>query len=163
MVKPKIERIFLDMDGVIADFNKKYKEMFGIEPSVAEKHKKFEPFFNEFIDKQAFANLELMPDAINLINYLRNTGIPIEILSSTASERRDAQIRPQKMKWLKDHHIEFPVILVPGARLKQQYATPNSILIDDTPRNIDEWRSAGGIGILYTDYISCVATMQMYV
>ena len=150
------------MDGVIADFNKKYKEMFSIEPKVAEKDKKFEPFFNEFIAKESFAKLELMPDAINLMNYLRNTGIPIEILSSTSSERRDAQIRPQKMKWLKDHQIEFPVILVQGAHLKQKYATPDSLLIDDTSKNIDEWRRAGGIGILYTDYISCVAMMSMY-
>ena len=158
----KINKIYLDLDGVIADFNKKYKEMFGIEPSVAEKDKKFEPYFNEFIDKQAFANLELMPDALNLINYLRKTGIPIEILSSTASERRDTLIRPQKMKWLKDHHIEFPVILVPGARLKQKYARENAILIDDTSKNIDEWRREGGIGILYTDYVSCVAMLSMY-
>jgi hypothetical protein len=158
----KITKIYLDMDGVIADFNKKYKEMFSVEPKVAEKDKKFEPFFNEFIAKESFAKLELMPDAINLMNYLRNTGIPIEILSSTSSERRDAQIRPQKMKWLKDHQIEFPVILVQGAHLKQKYATPDSLLIDDTSKNIDEWRRAGGIGILYTDYISCVAMMSMY-
>ena len=150
------------MDGVIADFNKKYKEMFSVEPKVAEKDKKFEPFFNEFIAKESFAKLELMPDAINLMNYLRNTGIPIEILSSTSSERRYAQIRPQKMKWLKDHQIEFPVILVQGAHLKQKYAKPDSLLIDDTSKNIDEWRRAGGIGILYTDYISCVAMMSMY-
>ena len=71
------------MDGVIADFNKKYKEMFSIPPAEAEKDKKFERFFNEFIAKESFAKLELMPDAINLMNYLRNTGIPIEILSST--------------------------------------------------------------------------------
>jgi len=162
MQKQKINKIYLDLDGVIANFNKKYKEMFGIPPSVAEKDKKFEPYFNEFIAKQAFANLDLMPDAINLMNYLRKTGIPIEILSSTASEKRDADIRPQKMKWLKDHGIEFPVILVPGARLKQQYAEPDALLIDDTSKNIDQWRREGGIGILYTDYVSCVAMLSMY-
>lgn len=159
----KITKIMVDMDGVLCDFNKKYKELFSIPPAEAEKEKKFEPFFNEFIAKQSFANLELMPDAINLINYLRKTGIPVEILSSTSSQRRDAQIRPQKMKWLHDHHIEFPAILVQGAHLKQQYATPDSILIDDTQKNIDEWKKAGGIGILYTDYVSCVAMMRMYV
>ena len=158
----KIKKIYLDMDGVIANFDKKYKELFSIPPAEAEKEKKFEPFFNEFIAKESFAKLELMPDAINLLNYLRKTGIPVEILSSTSSERRDAQIRPQKMKWLKDHQIEFPVILVPGARLKQEYATPDSLLIDDTPRNIDEWRRSGGIGILYTDYVSCIAMLSMY-
>jgi hypothetical protein len=159
----KIKKIYLDMDGVIADFNKKYKEMFSISPKAAEQDKKFEPFFNEFIEKQGFATLELMPDAINLMNYLRKTGIPIEILSSTSSERRDAQIRPQKMKWLHDHQIEFPVILVQGAHLKKDFASPEALLIDDTSKNIDEWRREGGIGIHYTDYISCVAIMSMYI
>lgn len=159
----KITKIYLDMDGVIADFNKKYKEMFNVLPKVAERDKKFESLFNEFIAKEGFSTLELMPDAINLMNYLRNTGIPIEILSSTSSERRDAQIRPQKLKWLKDHQIEFPVILVQGAHLKQKYATPDSLLIDDTSKNIDEWRRAGGVGILYTDYISCLAMLSMYI
>jgi hypothetical protein len=159
----KITKLYLDLDGVIADFDKKYKELFNIVPSEAERNKKFEPFFNEFIDKQSFATLDLMPNAIELMDYLRQTGIPIEILSSTSSERRDAQIRPQKMKWLKDHEIEFPVILVPGARLKQTYATPDSILIDDTPKNITQWQEAGGIGILYKDYDSCVAILQEYI
>jgi hypothetical protein len=137
--------------------------MFNIYPKEAEKDKKFEPFFNEFIAKQGFATLDLMPDAINLISYLRRLNIPVEILSSTASDRRDPQIRPQKMKWLEDHQIEFPVILVPGARLKQDFASPDAILIDDTEKNIKEWQAAGGIGILYKDYLTCVAIMQMYV
>ena len=158
----KVKQIYLDLDGVVADFAKKYREMFNMEPSVAERDNKFEPFFKEFIRKQGFATLDLMPDAINLMNYLRKTGIPVEILSSTASEDRDADIRPQKIKWLKDHQIEFNPIFVPGGELKAKYATPDSLLIDDTPKVIDAFRRAGGIGILYRDYVSCIATLSMY-
>jgi hypothetical protein len=159
----KITKIYLDLDGVIADFNKKYKEMFDVYPKKAEKDKNFDKFFTEFIDKQAFVTLDLMPNAINLVSYLRQTGIPVEILSSTASERRDSQIRPQKMKWLSDHQIEFPAILVPGAYLKKEFALPTAILIDDTEKNIIQWQEAGGIGILYKDYDSCVAILQEYI
>ena len=158
----KVKKIYLDMDGVIADFNKRYKELFTVHPKEAEKDNKFEPFFKVFIRKQGFATLDLMPDAINLMNYVRKIGIPVEILSSTASEDRDADIRPQKIKWLKDHQIEFNPIFVPGGELKAKYATPDSLLIDDTPKVIDAFRRAGGIGILYTDYVSCIATLSMY-
>ena len=159
----KITKIYLDLDGVLCDFNKKYKELFDVYPKKAEKDKNFDKFFTEFIDKESFAKLDLMPDAIKLMDYLRKTGIDVEILSSTASERRHDKIRPQKIKWLKKHQIEFPAILVPGAYLKKEFALPTAILIDDTPKNITQWQEAGGIGILYTDYDSCVATLQEYV
>jgi len=157
-----MKNIYLDMDGVIADFDKRYQELFKISTKEAERDKKWVQFFNQFIQDRHFATLDLMPEAIELMDYLKGTGIPITILSSTSSEKRDGEIRPQKMEWLKKHKIDFPVILVPGAHLKKDYATPDSILIDDTSKNIDDWRREGGVGILYTDYVSCVAMLSMY-
>jgi len=43
------------------------------------------------------------------------------------------------------------------AYLKKNYAAPNHILIDDRESNIDQWRAAGGIGILHT---SAAGTIQ---
>ena len=45
MQKPKISCVYLDMDGVIADFRKKYKELYNLEPEVAERQKKFNSLF----------------------------------------------------------------------------------------------------------------------
>jgi hypothetical protein len=158
-----MKNIYLDMDGVIADFDKRYIELFNITTKQSERDKKWVQFFDKFIEERHFATLDLMPEAIELMDYLKSTGIPIIILSSTSSENRDGKIRPQKMEWLNKHKIDFPVILVPGAHLKKDYAKPDSILIDDTNKNIDEWRRAGGIGILYTDYVSCLAMLSMYI
>jgi hypothetical protein len=36
------------------------------------------------------------------------------------------------------------------SHLKKNYAGPLNILIDDRESNIQQWRDAGGIGILYT-------------
>ena len=55
MHKPKISMIYLDMDGVIADFTKRYKELYRMEPKDAEKKKQFDKFFNEFIATGQFA------------------------------------------------------------------------------------------------------------
>ena len=158
----KITKIYLDMDGVIADFDKRYKELYKIAPKDADTYKTFDKFFTMFIADREFAKLDLMPDALTLINYLRSLPMPTEILSSTSSEKRDAEIREQKIDWLKKHNIEFPVNLVPGKRLKRTYAQPDYLLIDDTSQNIDQWRTDGGIGILHTDALTTIGILKMY-
>ena len=163
MPEVKITKIYLDMDGVIADFNKRYKELYKIYPSEADTYKVFDSFFTQFIAEEQFAKLDLLPDAVELIEYLKSLDVPTEILSSTSSERRDADIRKQKLEWLDKHDIKFPVNLVPGKRFKKDYSNANSILIDDTPQNIDQWRREGGIGILHNDTVTTVNTLKMYV
>jgi hypothetical protein len=158
----KITKIYLDMDGVIADFNKRYKALYKMEPKEAEDKKEFYKFFDEFIATKQFATLDLMPDAVTLLNYLSKLNIPTEILSSTASEKRDADIRAQKLMWLQTHNIGFKVNLVPGKRLKKDFSNPNSLLIDDTPVNIDQWRREGGVGILHTDALTTIGILKMY-
>jgi hypothetical protein len=151
------------MDGVIADFDKKYKELYNIAPKEADTYKTFDKFFTTFIAERQFAKLDLMPDAMVLINYLRSLSIPTEILSSTSSERRDAEIREQKVEWLHKHNLTFPINLVPGKRLKRNFSNPSSILIDDTAQNIDQWRAEGGVGILHTDALTTIGILKMYV
>ena len=72
MIKPKISCVYLDMDGVIADFVKRYKELYHMEPREAEKHKKFDHFFDEFIAAGKFAQLDLMPGARELLTFLNH-------------------------------------------------------------------------------------------
>ena len=163
MQKPKVTKIYLDMDGVIADFVKRYKEMFHMEPREAEKHKKFDHYFNEFIATGQFAKLDLMPGAMDGINFLRKASAPTQILSSTANEKRYDTISKQKMVWLQKHGITFNPLFVPGKRHKYKYATPTSIIIDDTQSVIDDWKKAGGIGILHKDWPTTLAILGLYV
>jgi hypothetical protein len=151
------------MDGVIADFDRRYKALYKILPREAEQHKEFDKFFTQFIKDGEFATLDLMPDAMDLINFLRELEIPTEILSSSSSEKRDPDIRPQKLEWLKNNNIEFPAVIVPGKRHKKEYSNKNTLLIDDTAVNIDQWRREGGIGILHTDAFTTINILKMYV
>jgi hypothetical protein len=157
-----ITTIYLDMDGVIADFSKRYKELFGIDPSEADNYKTFEKFFLQFIAQEQFSTLELMPDAFKLIDYLKSLDITTKILSSTSSESKDEAIRGQKFKWLETHNITFEPILVPGKRFKRQYATPSSILIDDTESNINQWHEDGGVAILHTNIDDTINRLKAY-
>ena len=72
-------------------------------------------------------------------------------------------IAPQKATWLDTHNIAYTQNFVPGKRHKYKYATPNSIIIDDTKSVIDDWNKAGGIGIHHRDAKSTIAILKMYV
>jgi len=164
MHKPKISMIYLDMDGVIADFTKRYKELYRMEPKDAEKKKQFDKFFNEFIATGQFAKLDLMPGAMDGLTFLRkHLTIPTQILSSTANEARYEDISNQKLIWLQIHGITFSANFVPGKRHKYKFAGPDKIIIDDTQSVIDQWREAGGIGILHKDWPSTLAILRQYV
>ena len=160
----KISCIYLDMDGVIADFVKRYKELYHMEPREAEKKKEFDKYFNEFIATGQFATLDLMPGAMDGLTYLRkHLTVPTQILSSTANEERYDAISKQKMIWLQTHGITFTPNFVPGKRHKYKFAAPDKIIIDDTESVIDDWRKAGGIGILHKDWVTTLAILKMYV
>jgi len=163
MRKPQISCIYLDMDGVIADFEKRYKELYHMDPSQAEKQKKYNHFFDEFIKTGQFASLDMMPGAMDGITFLRKLNVPTQILSSTANGERYDAISKQKMIWLQKHGITFTPNFVAGKRLKQQFASPDKILIDDMESVINQWNDAGGIGILHKDWNTTITILKMYV
>jgi hypothetical protein len=158
----KIQTVYVDMDGVIADFSKRYKEKFRVTPEETRSNKQFGGFFKKFIDDGEFSTLDLMPDALELLSYLNSFDVPKEILSSTARPENHGMIAPQKQMWLNKHNIHYKANFVPGKSLKYKYATPNSIIIDDTKSVIDDWNKAGGIGILHTDAKSTIEILKMY-
>lgn len=158
-----IDKIYVDMDGVIANFNKAYKARFKLYPEETRNRKEFYGLFETFIGEECFAKLDLMDDARELLNFLDELNTPKEILSSTAREEFHSAIGPQKAQWLNTHNIAYIQNFVPGKRHKYKYATPNSIIIDDTKSVIDDWNKAGGIGILHTDAVSTIAILKMYI
>lgn len=154
-----VTKIYVDLDGVLCNFNKFYVEMFGVSPD----KKDFGTNFPKFIDNKGFEKLEPMPDFWVLIAHLNSYPVPKEILSSTARPEHHEENSLQKANWLSRMGITYKQNFVPGKHLKAQYATPTSILIDDTLPVIDAWDKAGGIGILHKNAVSTVAILKMYV
>jgi hypothetical protein len=147
----KYTKIYLDMDGVICDFEKKYSSMFGKTPLEARNQKEFSPNWKKFIEEKSFEKLDWFHGGQELLKYIRSTKLPVEILSSSGGEKFHGEVTVQKINWLKKHGINYKANIVSGRKKKKEYATPHMILIDDTEENITEFNSAGGVGILHKD------------
>lgn len=159
----KIDKIYVDMDGVIANFNEAYKKRFNMFPHETRDRQEFYGLFETFIAEDGFYKLDLMPDARRLLDFLDILNIPKEILSSTARDQFHSVISPQKARWLTTHNIAYKQNFVPGKKHKYKYATPNSIIIDDTLSVIDDWNKAGGIGILHRNAEETINIIKSYI
>lgn len=142
--------LFVDLDGVLADFHSKALEVTGMDATIVDSNPATKKEFWRKI-KQHLKSGEkfweaMVPlrDAHVLWRFVSKYSPTI--LTSTGSEK-SAQV--EKEVWVKHHIGDVPVIFVRDSADKAQYAAPNHILIDDRLKSINPWIAAGGIGILH--------------
>lgn len=147
-----IKNIFVDLDGVLADFDFRFKELWGKscrEIGDVEMWKRITHY--EQSGNTWFLDLPKMPDADKLWKFINNIpNVTIYILTATGHDI--IEHGKQKRLWVKKHFkvSEKDIFVVPKSEAKAVHADAESILIDDAPRSIDAWVGMGGIGILYT-------------
>ena len=139
--------IYCDMDGVLVDFDKQFeKASGGITPREYEEKNGKEAFWN-LIDNENgvgfWVGMPWMPNGKQLWDYIKPNN-PI-LLSSPS---RSNSSRLGKRLWVRNNLPGTKLILA-NSYNKKNYADSNNILIDDRPSNIDQWKAAGGIGILF--------------
>lgn len=142
---------YLDMDGVLADFESRFAERYGEDALKLREKKMRTEFWPDFIKNKQFETLDWFPGGQELLAFVKSFNTNIEILSSSGGEKFHEEVKAQKIVWLKNHNIDFKVNIVPGRKRKKEYANDHSILIDDTPDVIEDFNQAGGIGILHKD------------
>lgn len=138
-------KIYLDLDGVVANWVKQFEKISGVPVEYYEqKHGKQKRY--NFVHKNSpdfYATMPLTKDASVLLNFLNN--LPVEILSHAT----DPEAETGKLTWLKNNKITYKPNLVKNREDKAKFANAESILIDDRPDTIKEFNSAGGIGVLH--------------
>jgi sulfur relay (sulfurtransferase) DsrC/TusE family protein len=151
-----IEKIYFDMDGVLADFNRGVHELCHMEPSNQEVQSKTADdemweavrSVGHFYDK-----LEPMPGAVEMFALLHEKyGDKCEILTGIPKPHRGIiTSREDKTSWAHRILSEDLVVNIVLREEKQNFAKgAGYILIDDLEKNIKEWVDAGGTGIRFT-------------
>ena len=150
-------KIYSDMDGVLTDFDASFmKASDGIAPQDYEKKFGKDKFW-ELIDGKGVAfwvGMPYMSDGKQYWDYIKD--FDVELLSSPS---RSATSRLGKRLWVRNNTPGVKLTLA-QAYAKKNYAAPNHILIDDRKSNIDEWRAAGGIGILHTSTSNTIQQLK---
>ena len=146
----KIEKIYLDMDGVIADFDKTFEDLYKMQPGKFEAEFGQTAFWEKVYETPTFFKYMLPTPRKNDIWDLCKTRCQNVIILSSPSRTNQPICMLHKRDWL-DRLVGKHVPAIFEAH-KHKYAGPNRLLIDDTKKKIDKWVEHGGIGHLYTDF-----------
>ncbi len=149
------------MDGVLCNFEKRFTELYGKDALGSRDRKNFTTNWPNFIMDGNFESLEWFPGGKELLDFIQNeTDWEVEILSSSGGEKFHSEVAAQKVVWLCNNGISYKANIVPGRKHKTAYATPETILIDDTEDIIVNFNAAGGLGILHKDANETLAKLR---
>lgn len=132
-------QVYLDCDGVLADFDKGAEAILGMHPEVFQQRFGAGRFWASLAHANGFfEHLPLMDDAMVLFEAVRHldpvilTGLP-----------RGNWAEPQKRRWAERHFPGVPVITT-SAALKREHCSPGDALVDDREKYRHLWEGAGG-------------------
>jgi hypothetical protein len=151
-------KIYLDLDGVLANFDKaagailgtdniyKYEFTHGSEAFWAKMH----------TVKDVFSTFEPMDDAWDLMGAVGHLNVSI---LTALPKTNGAAVRRAKRKWVKEYWGDYPVITC-FTKDKPNFCEPGSILVDDRTINRKAWEAKGGILIHHTSAADTITALR---
>lgn len=155
--------IYLDMDGVVANFDRAKDELL-TEAYWADDIHGENYTDNEFwalVKNQDhwFRNLPLMHDAKKLVNYCKKKD---DVRSARPKDYRKLNtVAEDKIAWADQHFPGVPVEVCLREE-KVWYHKPGDILIDDNESNIGEWLAVGGTAIFHISAMVTINILKAY-
>lgn len=151
----RMKRIYIDLDGVLADFDYFFPTLFGVN------HKDLldEDMWKYILDHPSyFRDMPMCKGAKDFYEEIKYLN-PIVLTACPKSAYQKTAV--QKVEWSREHlSPDITVLPVMGAKNKWLFMhKKGDILIDDQKRNIDDWNNAGGIGILHYDFYTTYAEL----
>jgi hypothetical protein len=149
MAKP---RLFLDADGVLANFDEGARQLLGMSLRQFEAKHGRGTFWKRLASaKNFYGTLAEMPDArllFDAVNHLKPTiltGLP---LGNWAA--------PQKIEWAAEHFPGVPIITC-MARDKHKHMHPGDVLVDDRENHRATYEAAG---VVFVHHKSAEASLR---
>lgn len=150
-----MSQIYLDCDGVLADFEAGALAVLGMKAQDFQGLHGKGAFWKKLANtKDFYAGLMLLPDALELVKAVEHldpiilTGVPVGQWAG-----------PQKEAWGKQHFPHLRLITT-TARDKSKYCEPGDVLVDDREQYAADWEAAGGHFILHTSARESLAQLR---
>lgn len=158
LTNQRMPHLYLDMDGVQADFfgawakihgKTNYKDIgdkLSREQSITNLNTRGPQFIEEF-----FATLPVLSGGQRIVEWIKKNRVPYTVLSAPLRGNEEASIRG-KLTWLDQYN--------PGSSQdaiftnnKAQHAVTSqpNVLVDDYGKYVDLWQDAGGIAVKHED------------
>ena len=150
-------QLYLDCDGVLADFDAGARELLGMGPQeFKERHGKGTFWKKIATARDFYGRLPLMPDAHELFDAVKHldpvilTGLPLGKWAA-----------PQKVRWAAEHFPGTKILTVMAVD-KRDHCTEGDVLVDDTLTHRHLWVDAGGIFVHHKNARESLAELARY-
>jgi 5'-nucleotidase len=146
--------LFIDSDGVFADFDSHVFELFGALPSdmhparLWSKVSKHPTFWED---------MPLKDGALDLWSFVSRhsptvlTGCPTSDWDRSVAHKR---------AWWKRHFDHEQVITCMSRDKADHMHNKGDVLVDDMIKNIQRWENSGGVGVLYVSHDQAIADLK---
>jgi hypothetical protein len=152
-----MRQLYLDCDGVLADFDKGATAVLGLHPRTYEKRHGLGRFWQQLATAPDFYfGLPLKHDAMELFEAVRHldpvilTGLP-------------------RGNWAADQKVRWAAKYFPGTRIitttahdKRDHAKEGDVLVDDQLRHSARWIEAGGVFVHHRSAARSIAELGAY-
>jgi len=150
-----VKQLFLDCDGVLADFDSGFQNLTGMQGQEFEDRFGSKLFWKRIENsKNFFETLPIMPGALELYDAVKKFR-PIIL---TGCPKGD-WAAPLKMRWRDKNFPGVPMVTC-LSKDKVDYCQTGDILIDDFLKHSQKWIAGGGIFVHHIDTIDTLQQLR---
>lgn len=142
-------KIYCDLDGVLADFDRHYARCFGVWPSKAADNVDWNKVRNH---DQFFYGITPMHDMDRLWRQIQPYGPTILTGCPSSVDASDNE----KHEWVRKHLGDYVPVICCRSREKYKHCKPGDLLIDDWEKYQGLWLDAGGVWVTHVDAESTI-------
>lgn len=139
--------IYLDMDGVVADFNSFVSALLNREIGWEGRDLSDDEWAVLASYPRLYFHLSVIPEGRKLVELAKSLSPDVKFLTAIPRRTTIETAEKDKREWLSLHFPGVPMEIGPHSKDKQLWCKPGDILVDDKKSNVEEWYSKQGIAI----------------
>lgn len=150
-------QIFVDMDGVLADFDSHHEAVFGVRPCKQADNVDWQAVRavkNYYLDMPPMPDMRELWDFVAPHKPIVLTGVPINPITVEEAPAN-------KRAWAAKHLGPDVEVRTCPSKDKSLHCQPGDILLDDWPKYRDLWVAKGGIWITHTSAKDSIVQLAM--